>query len=68
LFIVGLVELHPAANREIYRKHAAEAAPLFKEVGATRVAECRADDVQAGKFTVLRGDVKAKADEVAARD
>ena len=38
-------------DRETYRDFAARAAPIFKEHGATRVAECWADDVPVGKTT-----------------
>ena len=54
----------PAANKESYRKHAAEAAPLFKEFGATRMVECWGDDVPDGKLTDFRRAVQAKDDEV----
>jgi uncharacterized protein YbaA (DUF1428 family) len=63
-YVEGVVAAVPSSNKEAYRKHAAEAAPLFKEFGATRVVECWGDDVPEGKLTDFRGAVKAKDDEV----
>ena len=34
-YVEGFVVAVPAANKEAYRKHAADAAPMFKEFGAT---------------------------------
>ena len=51
-------------TRKPYRKHAADAAPLFKEFGATRMVEAWGDDVPDGKLTDFKGAVKAKQDEV----
>jgi len=63
-YVEGFVAAVPAANKESYRKHAAEAAPLFKEFGATRMVECWGDDVPEGKLTDFRRAVQAKEDEV----
>jgi len=63
-YVEGFVAAVPAANKEIYRKHAAEAAPLFKEFGATRFVECWGDDVPDGQLTDFRKAVKAQDDEV----
>jgi len=54
----------PAANKEAYRKHAADAVSLFKELGATRMVEGWGDDVPDGEVTDFKGAVKAKQDEV----
>lgn len=63
-YIEGFVIAVPAANKEAYRKHAAEAAPLFKEFGVTRMVEAWGDDVPDGKVTDFRKAVQAKDDEV----
>ena len=63
-YIDGFVAAVPAANKEIYRQHAAAALELFKEFGATRMVENWGDDVPEGKVTDFRGAVKAREDEV----
>jgi uncharacterized protein YbaA (DUF1428 family) len=63
-YVEGFVLAVPAANKEVFRRHAAEAAPLFREFGASRVVECWGDNVPDGKITDFRSAVKAKDDEV----
>src|SRR5258705_376858 len=62
-YVEGFVVAVPAANKETYRKHAADAAPMFKEFGATRVVEAWGDNVPDGKVTDFKGAVKATNDE-----
>lgn len=63
-YIEGFVVAVPAANKEIYRKHAAGVLKHFKELGVTRMVEAWGDDVPDGKVTDFKGAVQAKPDEV----
>ena len=63
-YVEGFVVAVPAANKEAYRKHAADAAPMFKEFGARRMVEAWGDNVPDGKLTDFKGAVKARPDEV----
>ena len=63
-YVEGFVAAVPAANRDAYRKHAADAAVFIKEHGATRMVESWGDDVPDGKVTDFKGAVQAKPDEV----
>ena len=62
-YVEGFVLAVPAENKETFRKHAADASPLFKEFGATRHVETWGDDVPDGKVTDFKGAVKAKDGE-----
>ena len=62
-YVEGFVVAVPTANKEAYRKHAADAAPLFKEFGVARMVECWGDDVPDGKVNDFKGAVQAKPDE-----
>ncbi len=63
-YVDGFVLAVPAANKEAYRKQAADAAPLFLEFGVRRHVETWGDDVPDGKVTDFKGAVKATPDEV----
>ena len=62
-YVEGFVAAVPTANKEAYRKHAAEAAGLFREFGVARMVENWGDDVSRGKTTDFYGAVQAKDDE-----
>ena len=62
-YVQGFVVPVPAANKEAYRKLAADFAPVMKEFGATRHVEAWGDDVPDGKITDYKGAVKATPDE-----
>lgn len=62
-YVEGFILAVPTANKEAYRKHAADAAPLFKEFGARRMVENWGADVPEGKVTDFQRSVQAKPDE-----
>jgi uncharacterized protein YbaA (DUF1428 family) len=62
-YVDGFVAAVPTANREAFRKHAKDAAGVFKEHGALKVVECWGDDVPDGEVTSFPMAVKRKADE-----
>lgn len=62
-YVEGFIAAVPKANKEDYRRHAAEAWPLFQEFGVTRHVEGWASDVPDGKVTDFRKSVQAKEDE-----
>ncbi len=62
-YVEGFVCAVPTANKEEYRRHASDAAPIFKEFGVTRMVENWGDDVPRGKVTDFQGAVQAKDDE-----
>ena len=62
-YVEGFICAVPTANKEEYRQHAADAAPLFKEFGVIRQLEAWGDDVPKGKLTDFHGAVQAKDDE-----
>lgn len=62
-YVDGFVAAVPVANREKFRKHAEDAAVVFREHGALKVVECWGDDVPEGKLTSFPMAVQRKEDE-----
>ena len=62
-YVEGFVLAVPTDRQDDYRQHAADAAPMFREFGATRLVEAWGDDVPEGKVTDFRGAVKAEEGE-----
>jgi uncharacterized protein YbaA (DUF1428 family) len=62
-YIDGFVAAVPKANREKFKRHAEEAAAIFKENGALEVVECWGDDVPDGEVTSFPMAVQRKDDE-----
>ena len=62
-YFEGFLVPVPEANKETYRKSAADFAPIFREYGVKRHVEAWDSDVPEGKVTDFRKAVDAKADE-----
>jgi len=62
-YVDGFVVPVLTASCEVYHKHAATAAVVFKENGALSVVECWGDDVPEGKLTSFPMAVQRKDDE-----
>lgn len=62
-YLDGFISPVPAANEEAYRRHAAEAAPIFAELGCRRLVEAWGDDVPDGKVNDFRTAVNAEDGE-----
>ena len=62
-YIEGFVTAVLTDKKEEYRQHAADAAPIFKEFGVTRMVENWGDDLPEGEVTDYKRAVKAKDDE-----
>ena len=53
-YFEGFVVPVPEANKDAYRKHAADAAPIFQDFGVKRHVEAWDSDVPEGKVTDFR--------------
>src|SRR5437868_1477905 len=62
-YFEGFVVPVPEANKDAYRKHAREFAPLVRDIGVRRMVEAWDSDVPEGKVTDFRKAVDAKPDE-----
>jgi len=62
-YIDGFVAAVPTARRDDYRRHAIDAARVFKKHGALSVVECWGDDVPEGKRTSFTLAVQRQPDE-----
>ena len=62
-YFEGFIVPVPQANKDAYRKHASEAAPLFKEFGVNRMVEAWGDDIADGKVTDFKKAVAAEDGE-----
>ena len=62
-YVEGFIVPVPKANREEYRRHAADAFPLFEEFGISRHVEAWESDVPDGTVTDFRKAVQANEDE-----
>ena len=62
-YVMSYVAAVPTGNKDAYAKHAAFAAQIFKDHGATRIVECWGDQVPPGEVTSFPRAVAAKDDE-----
>lgn len=62
-YVDGFVFAVPAARKEEFRKHAEDAAVVFKDHGALQVMECWGDDVPDGEVTSFPLAVKREEGE-----
>ena len=62
-YFEGFIVPVPEANKDAYRKSAADFAPIFQEFGVKRHVEAWDSDVPEGKVTDFRMAVDAKPDE-----
>lgn len=62
-YVQGFVLAVPTEKREVFRQHAAMAAPIFREHGALQVMECWGDEVPDGEVTSFPMAVKKREDE-----
>lgn len=64
-YVDGFLLAVPSANKDTYRKHAEEAWPMFRDLGAASMVEAWGDDVPDGKINSINSAVMRKEDETA---
>lgn len=62
-YVDGFLLAVPTANKEAYRKQAADAAACFRKHGALAVYECWGEDVPDGAVNSMRSAVMLKPEE-----
>lgn len=62
-YVDGFLLAVPTENREAYRRHAEEAAKVFRDHGALSLVECWGDDVPEGKVNSMHTAVLRKPEE-----
>ena len=62
-YVEGFLTPVPLAKREDYLAFTRKAAPLFKDIGVTRMVECWGDDLMKGEHTDFYRAVDAKEGE-----
>lgn len=62
-YVDGFVAAVPTANKETYRRHAADAGAIFQEYGALEFVECWGNDVPDGEVTSFPMAVQCRDDE-----
>jgi uncharacterized protein YbaA (DUF1428 family) len=62
-YFEGFILPVPEGNKDAFRKHANELAPILREIGVRRQVESWDSDVPEGKVTDFRKAVDAKSDE-----
>lgn len=62
-YVEGFLSPVPLANKEAYLAHAAQAAPILRDLGVVRIVEAWGDDVPRGKLNDMWMAVDAREDE-----
>ncbi len=63
-YIDGFLFAMPVANRQDFIEYAATMDAIAKEMGATRIVECLADDLEDDQLAKFRRAAQAKEDEI----